>query len=1069
MSTIQNGAPPSWKQFSFFDASPVKDVHDLASPPEIFKNTPEISVISPSSTGVLIADIYGSIHILNRDFESVKSWVAHVGGRVTHMVDGKGTLITIGEEESTNLPVLKVWDLTKSDKRLSAPLLLRSVKIQHGTRPHPVSCIALSASLSHLVIGLADGTVLMYRRLDQSLSESGGLTALPKPRVIFEAPSEPITGLGFCEPDPSDDNPHLYLFIVTTNRVLSYQVSGKSSGGAPTVVDDIGAGLGCAVTDWRAKNIVIARDEALYVCGTEGKGPSVAYEGHKSSIHTHLNYLVIVSPPFAPTAANPSATVRNFVARTPQSDRTDISKVTVFDLENKFVAYSGMFEEGARAVFSQWGHIFVLTNDGKLSRLEEKPTATKLEMIYRRNFYVLALNLASTQGLDESSVADIHRQYGDHLYSKGDYDGAMAQFVQTIGHLQPSYVIRKFLDAQRIHNLVTYLQDLHTLGLANSDHTTLLLNTYTKLKDVSRLDTFIKTESRRSISGDGDDDEPPFDLETAIRVCRQAGYFEHASYLAKKYKRHEDYLRIQVEDSANYKDALAYLRRLDSDATESNLARYGRIMLANLPDETTQLLIDICTGATAPSVDSEILPAPSASKAGAGPSYLSYLALNRGSQSDAPPSPSTATTRPGDVAVPQRPTRQRTGSFHDTPRSASPAPTGAAGSSTLTVKARIEKWPSPQQYFSHFVDNMEKFVVFLEAVAQRRWKQTVDEKPVTPTTATNGEDALESAPADALADKRDQIAVWNTLIELYLTLSERAENAGEKEKGNVLQGKALRVLNSESIPYDPTHALILCSTRNFTEGLVLLWEHFEMHEDVLRFWIDKAKEGGDSPAGAEASKRVIHHLKLYGPKHKLLYPLVLRFLTSNEVLLTRHTEDLKAILEEIEREGIMPPLAVIQVLSRNGVTSVGLVKEWLLSRVRESRDEIQMDRQLINSYREETKTKLKQVEELSDPDHPRVFHVTRCSACSGQLDLPSVHFMCNHSYHQRCLAENETECPNCARQHGMLREIRRNNERLAGQHDLFLSEVQEGGFNAVAGAFGRGVMRMTRASELSVS
>lgn len=386
----------------------------------------------------------------------------------------------------------------------------------------------------------------------------------------------------------------------------------------------------------------------------------------------------------------------------------------------------------------------------------------------------------------------------------------------------------------------------------------------------------------------------------------------------------------------------------------------------------------------------------------------------------------------------------------------------------MTVKVRVEKWPSPQQYFSHFVDNMEKFVVFLEAVALRRWKQAVEESAVTPTAAA-GEDGLESVPADALADKRDQIAVWNTLIELYLTLSEKAEALDEREKGNALRGKALRALTSESIPYDPTHALILCSTRNFTEGLVLLWEHFGMHEDVLRFWIDKANEGGESAAGGEASKRVIHHLKLYGPKHKLLYPLVLRFITSNEALLTRHTEDLKEILEEIEREKIMPPLAVIQVLSRNGVTSVGLVKEWLLSRVSESRDEIQTDRQLINSYREETRTKLKLVEEISDPDHPRVFHVTRCSACSGQLDLPSVHFMCNHSYHQRCLAENETECPNCARQHGMLREIRRNNERLAGQHDLFLSEVQEGGFSAVAGAFGRGVMRMTRANELSVS
>lgn len=149
---------------------------------------------------------------------------------------------------------------------------------------------------------------------------------------------------------------------------------------------------------------------------------------------------------------------------------------------------------------------------------------------------------------------------------------------------------------------------------------------------------------------------------------------------------------------------------------------------------------------------------------------------------------------------------------------------------------------------------------------------------------------------------------------------------------------------------------------------------------------------------------------------------------------------------------------------------------------------LSQDRQLIDSYRDETATKLKQVEELSDPQKPRVFHVTRCSICNTQLDLPSVHFMCNHSYHQRyaplplfttgiisftfflkksCLAENETECPNCVRTHGMIREIRRNNERLAGQHDLFLSEVREGGFAAVATGFGRGMMQMQRIEDVS--
>ena len=78
-----------------------------------------------------------------------------------------------------------------------------------------------------------------------------------------------------------------------------------------------------------------------------------------------------------------------------------------------------------------------------------------------------------------------------------------------------------------------------------------------------------------------------------------------------------------------------------------------------------------------------------------------------------------------------------------------------------------------------------------------------------------------------------------------------------------------------------------------------------------------------------------------------------------------------------------------------------------------------------------------------------------------------MHFMCNHSYHQRCLSDNETECPNCARAHGVLREIRRKNEKLAGQHELFVSEVREGGFDALAAGFGRGMMRMTRVDEVS--
>ena len=141
--------------------------------------------------------------------------------------------------------------------------------------------MALTSTLSHLALGLADGTVLLYRHLDQSLSSSTSLTALPKARTLFESPTEPITGLGFREKGASDtdESQHLHLFVTTTNRVLSFQVSGRGSGSGPRTVDDVGANLDCAVVDWHFRDLIVARDEAIYLYSADGRGPSLAYEG----------------------------------------------------------------------------------------------------------------------------------------------------------------------------------------------------------------------------------------------------------------------------------------------------------------------------------------------------------------------------------------------------------------------------------------------------------------------------------------------------------------------------------------------------------------------------------------------------------------------------------------------------------------------------------------------------------------------------------------------------------------------------------------------------------------------
>ena len=66
-------------------------------------------------------------------------------------------------------------------------------------------------------------------------------------------------------------------------------------------------------------------------------------------------------------------------------------------------------------------------------------------MLYRKPLYLLALNLALKQKLDESNVATIYRQCGAPIHGKSDYDSAMQQYVQTIRFLQPGYVIRKIV------------------------------------------------------------------------------------------------------------------------------------------------------------------------------------------------------------------------------------------------------------------------------------------------------------------------------------------------------------------------------------------------------------------------------------------------------------------------------------------------------------------------------------------------------------------------------------------------------------------------------------------------
>ncbi|RIA82013.1 hypothetical protein C1645_881286 [Glomus cerebriforme] len=1023
-----------WRQFNFFDVQQIKDPHDSTKTPAIFQKT-DITVSTSGRGNIILADSSGYVHIVDRSF-NVQSFIAYEGGRVTHMkqIKQKNILLTVGEED---FPIIKIWDLDKQDKSKGIPTCLRTIKVNHGGKPFPVSTLAVLDNLAQIAVGLANGVVVLIR---------GDLRDRHTKQKVIHESDEPVTGLGFKE-----NSKTIILFIVTTNKVLTCITTSRN---VPMVIDDQGCALGCAVISDTIHEMVVAKDEGIYFYGPEGRGACFAYEGTKSSVTWFKSNLIIVSPP-APQSTRHTTTSRTDSPLQNNNSPFELTKVTIFDTANKFIAYMGTFSHGVRTICCEWGGIYILGMDGKLYRLEEKDTPTKLEILFKKNLYLLAINLAHSQKYDDANISEIFKKYGDHLYSKADYDGAMAQYIRTIGQLEPSYIIRKFLDAQRIHNLVNYLQELHSHDLANPDHTTLLLNCYTKLKDVARLDQFIKTDSKLN-----------FDLETAIKVCRQAGYYEHAVYLAKLGEEHDLYLKIQIEDVEDYENALEYIRNLGSFEADRNLQKYGKILLNHLPEPTTKLLIDLCTGDL-------------------------YLAAQRARTPE--PIVPTEQSHPGGIPY---------ASFLQFAHAQSSNASNTSNASNLEVQTNVTavnirqtkepktvayKPPPVRTFMSLFVDQPNYLIQFLEQVSQKRWGSFGSVKPSQPAhnlSLAKGH----YVPADNDADKRaeslksfvepdteteEKKAVWNTLLELYLSeaylppvistkdakgrkfgapgifgVATETERVTEKL---IRKDKALQLLKDENISYDANQALVLCYLAHFDEGIIYLYEKMTMYEDILRFYMAK-----------DNTEKVIEALKKYGSQDQSLYPLTLTYFSSSPATLETSTTELLKILDHIDSHNLLPPLQVVQALSRNSVATLGMVKSYLGKRIELEKKEAQADMKLIQSYREETEKKRKEIDDLKTV--ARIFQVTKCTGCRGTLDLPAIHFLCRHSFHQRCLPDNDRECPQCAIQHRMISEIRRAQEENAEKHELFFEQLKEAddGFSVIADYFSKNTMAFAK-------
>ncbi|KAH6999739.1 hypothetical protein EDB80DRAFT_121589 [Ilyonectria destructans] len=976
----------SWKSFDFFDVAKIPLPTEETQ--QLFEGN-EISSICTGSDSFFLGSHDGWVSIIGKTWNVIRRFQAHETGGITHMrqLEGTSVLVTVAEDMSSE-PVLKVWALDKLVKKTNLPTCLSTLSINNGRRQFPISAFAAVDDLKQIAVGFANGSVTVIR--GDLIHDLG--TAQ---RIVFES-EEPVTGVQLAM-----EAQLTTLFVSTTSRILKLGLSKKGHGLPPKTVEDVGCGLGCMTLDPRTGDVVVAREDAIYTYTLEGRGPPRAYESPKSLITIYQDYVALACPPSTSSGKDSEAMRRRYGGST-TNPLFNASTFVLLDTDLRVISHTETLMSPVKFFAEIWGDFFTIAQDGKIHRYHEKTLQQRLEMMYQRNMFPLAIELAQKSGLDGEQQSLIYRRFGDHLYQKADYDGAMVQYIRAIDTTEPSQVIRKFLDTQRIHNLIQYLEQLHEHRKATADHTTLLLNCYAKLKDINKLEKFIKSPG-----------DLKFDLDTAITMCRQGGYYEQAAYLAKKHGETDLVVDILIEDSKNYSEALDFIWGQDPEIAYPCMQKYARVLIENCPQDATRLFVDYYTGKYRPKQTVVVATDEVETPSGGGFAFGGAVQ----NLSNLLPLPYMNTAA---VASPGTPTNGR----------------ATVSDSALALNADdapAPKYtpPTPRTAFSSFIDHPDEFIVFLEAC--------LEEKDVKSSDRTD---------------------LYTTLFEMYLYKAGEKKGQHHKEEW---EAKAKKLIEGEHIPMESSNVLLLSHLSDFQDGTVLVKEQAGLLSDIFR-----------SYTSAKDTRGAMKALRKYGPEEPQLYPAALAYLTSDpKVLEEAGPDELANVLTKIDKDGLMAPLQVIQTLvgrsAGGGVATMGMIKPYLHKTITRERKEIASNRHRISTLRTDTE---KRREELADlGTKPVVFQATWCSDCSQRLDLPAVHFLCKHSFHQRCVRngdkEGEAECPKCASENDVIRKMREGQRERAGKHELFKADLDnsEDRFATVADWFSRGVMDAGHSAE----
>ncbi|TMS38610.1 hypothetical protein L596_005300 [Steinernema carpocapsae] len=558
MSAVDLG----WPRFFFFDKT---SLPPIPTSQFSFKEL-EVHCWHSGDGFALFGEKKGGVFKINREADDQLFWKAYKEELGDVAISGN-YLATVGEDETGINSMLKIWELDRLEKMAPFCRLAQRVSnVINSSQTVKATMVTMNPQMDFIVLGFVDGSAafacenlkrersLKWHKLCDPTPNCGGITGV----VIASAPRRQ----------------ERVVFVITEKAVTTYVIVNK------TVRDSYryegkGCGRNCYTFSDEENQLVVAGSNGMHFFKTEACLDTTSDNSTFYSLGSGYDKLQVI----ALDSHTAVLTKHPALIPTHGSKENWMTLLTVYDTKSQHISFSCSMPSLSR-IYKIDSILYIIQGDGNLSKLTEKHINAKLDILYRKNKFDTAITIAKRS--ESAELPQICLKYGDYLYKKGDFQNSVRHYCDTIGVVEPSYVIKKFLDGARIKHLCTYLEALHKNKVAIGHHTTILLNCYSRVGDAPKIRSFIDEHSIECS-----------DIDAAIKVLRSAKFFDEAERLSKNHARNSTYINILIEDLQKYSLALEFLRTQPADFAVKELEQFGKLLLEQCPDQTIDLLIKI--------------------------------------------------------------------------------------------------------------------------------------------------------------------------------------------------------------------------------------------------------------------------------------------------------------------------------------------------------------------------------------------------------------------------------------------------------------------------------------------